>query len=118
MGLQTFRSDTVRKSDVTVAKHYLNGTELKFLNRIVTMYLDYEEEQAERQQPMYMSDWKEKLNAFLKFNDREILENAGRIKKEVADSLALKEYEVFNQNRILNEKSNDFLEFIKEDDIK
>lgn len=118
MGLQTFKGDKVRKSDVIVAKNDLNENELKSLNRIVTMYLDYAEGQAERQQPMYMSDWKEKLNAFLKFNDREILENAGRIKKEVADSLALKEYEVFNQKRISNEKHDDFLEFIKEDDIK
>lgn len=118
MGLQTFKSEKVRKNDVTVAKNYLNEPELKSLNRIVTMYLDYAEDQAERQQQMYMSDWEEKLNAFLKFNDREILENAGRIKKEVADSLALKEYEVFNQNRILNEKSNNFLEFITEDNIK
>lgn len=118
MGLQTFKGDKVRKTDITVAKNYLSETELKSLNRIVTMYLDYAEDQAERQQPMYMSDWKEKLDAFLKFNDREILENAGRIKKEIADSLALTEYEIFNQNRISNERDNDFLEFIKEDDIK
>lgn len=118
MGLQTFKGDKFRKTDITVAKNYLSETELKSLNRIVTMYLDYAEDQAERQQPMYMSDWKEKLDAFLKFNDREILENAGRIKKEIADSLALTEYEIFNQNRISNERDNDFLEFIKEDDIK
>ena len=118
MGLQTFKGDKVRKTDITVSKNYLSETELKSLNRIVTMYLDYAEDQAERQQPMYMSDWKEKLDAFLKFNDREILENAGRIKKEIADSLALTEYEIFNQNRISNERDNDFLEFIKEDDIK
>jgi hypothetical protein len=118
MGLQTFKGDKVRKTDITVAKNYLSETELKSLNRIVTMYLDYAEDQAERQQPMYMSDWKEKLDAFLKFNDREILENAGRIKKEIADSLALTEYEIFNQNRISNERDNDFLEFIKEEDIK
>lgn len=118
MGLQTFKGDKVRKMDITVAKNYLSETELKSLNRIVTMYLDYAEDQAERKKPMYMSDWKDKLNAFLQFNDREILENAGSIKKEVADSLALTEYEVFNQKRISDEKNNDFLEFIKEEDIK
>lgn len=118
MGLQTFKGDKVRKSDVIVAKNYLNESELKSLNRIVTMYLDYAEDQAERQQPMYMSEWKEKLNAFLKFNEREILENAGSIKKEIVDGLALKEYDAFNKNRISNEQDNDFLEFIKEDDIK
>lgn len=118
MGLQTFKGDKVRKTDIAVAKNYLSETELKSLNRIVTMYLDYAEDQAERKKPMYMSDWKDKLNAFLQFNDREILENAGSIKKEVADSLALTEYEVFNQKRISDEKNNDFLEFIKEEDIK
>lgn len=118
MGLQTFKGDKVRKTDITVAKNYLSETELKSLNRIVTMYLDYAEDQAERKKPMYMSDWKDKLNAFLQFNDREIMENAGSIKKEVADSLALTEYEVFNQKRISDEKNNDFLEFIKEEDIK
>lgn len=118
MGLQTYKGDKVRRSDVTVAKNYLNESEIKSMNRIVTMYLDYAEDQAERKQPMYMSDWKEKLDAFLKFNDREILENAGNIKKEIADALALKEYDEFNENRIINEQSDDFLEFIKEDDIK
>lgn len=118
MGLQTFKGDKVRKTDITVAKNYLSETELKSLNRIVTMYLDYAEDQAERKKPMYMSDWTDKLNAFLQFNDREILENAGSIKKEVADSLALTEYEVFNQKRMSDEKNHDFLEFIKEEDIK
>lgn len=57
MGLTSWKGDKVRKRDVTVAKNYLSEKEVKSLNRIVAMYLDYAEEQAERQQPMYMSDW-------------------------------------------------------------
>lgn len=91
MGLTAWTGDNVRKRDVTVAKNYLTEKELKSLNRIVTMYLDYAEDQAERQQPMHMNDWVDKLNAFLQFNDREILENTGRISKSVADKLAIQE---------------------------
>ena len=69
----------ILKSDVVIAKNYLNEKEIKFLNRIVTMYLDYAENQAERGIPMTMDDWAQKLNAFLKFNDAEILENAGKV---------------------------------------
>lgn len=60
MGLMTWKSDKVRKGDVTIAKNYLTESELKSLNRIVTMYLDYAEDQAERRNPMYMKDWEEK----------------------------------------------------------
>ena len=68
------------------------------MNRIVTMYLDYAELQAIRQKPMYMKDWEEKLNAFLKFSEYEILTNAGKISHEVAKELALKEYEKIPKN--------------------
>lgn len=64
MGLPSWKGDKVRKRDVTVTKNYLTEKELKSLNRIVTMYLDYAEDQAERQPPMYMKDWIDKLNAF------------------------------------------------------
>ena len=67
----------MRKGDVTVAKNYLNETEIKKLNRIITMYLDYAEMQAERKQPVYMKEWKEKLDAFLRFNEQEILKRQG-----------------------------------------
>ena len=85
MGLTSWKGDKVRKYDVTVAKNYLSDKELKSLNRIVTMYLDYAEDQAERQQPMYMKDWVEKLDAFLQFNNREILKDAGKVSKAIAD---------------------------------
>lgn len=92
-GLTNWKGDKVRKGDITGAKNYLTDRELQSLNRIVTMYLDYAEDQAERQNPMYMKDWIEKLNSFLKFNERDILTNAGTISQEVAESLASQEYE-------------------------
>ncbi len=98
MGLTTWKKapdGKVLKSDVVVAKNYLLENEIKDLNRIVTMYLDYAERQAERQIPLYMSDWIEKLDAFLKFNDYEVLTDAGKVSAEVAKALAIKEYEKF-----------------------
>lgn len=118
MGLTSWKGDKVRKGDVTVAKNYLSEKELKSMNRIVTMYLDYAEDQAERQQPMYMKDWTEKLNAFLQFNGREILENAGKVSKAVADRLAIQEYEKYNQNRIINKSNDDFERFIENNNLK
>ncbi|MGN7477711.1 virulence RhuM family protein [Solibacillus silvestris] len=118
MGLTSWKGDKVRKGDVTVAKNYLSEKELKSMNRIVTMYLDYAEDQAERQQPMYMKDWTEKLNAFLQFNGREILENAGKVSKAVADRLAVQEYEKYNQNRIANKSKDDFEHFIENNNLR
>lgn len=118
MGLTSWKGDKVRKQDVSVAKNYLNEKEMKQLNRIVTMYLDYAEDQAERNQPMHMKDWVDKLTAFLQFNGREILENAGRVSKEVAEKLAVQEYEKFNQNRIEKRDSGDFDDFIKKNEFK
>ncbi|QIH77111.1 hydroxyacid dehydrogenase [Macrococcoides canis] len=118
MGLQSFKGDKVRRNDVTVAKNYLTEKELKSLNRIVTMYLDYAEDQAERQRPMHMSDWSEKLDAFLQFNGRELLTNSGKVSKEVAEKLALEEYQIYNQSRMIKDDKSDFLDFIKENDIR
>lgn len=118
MGLTLLKGDNVRKRDVTVAKNYLTEKELKSLNRIVTMYLDYAEDQAERQQPMHMNDWIDKLNAFLQFNDREILENAGRISKSVADKLAIQAYQKFNQHRLKQDTHDDFEQFIENKNLK
>jgi hypothetical protein len=118
MGLTAWKGDNVRKRDVTVAKNYLTEKELKSLNRIVTMYLDYAEDQAERKQPMHMNDWTDKLNAFLQFNDREILENAGRVSKSVADKLAIQEYEKFNQHRLNQDNHDDFEQFIENKNLK
>ena len=100
MGLTTWRKSPQGKimpSDVIVAKNYLEKKELDYLNRIVTMYLDYAELQAVRKKPMNMKDWIEKLNAFLKFTEYEILTNAGKVSNEVAEALALKEYNKFKK---------------------
>ncbi|WP_434749645.1 virulence RhuM family protein [Paenibacillus amylolyticus] len=114
MGLTSWKGNKVRKADVTVAKNYLTDKEIQSLNRIVTMYLDYAEDQAERQSPMFMKDWREKLNSFLKFNEREILTNAGKISQEVAEKLAAVEYEKFNQQRRSIEVNDDFDDFVKQ----
>jgi len=103
MGLTTWKSAKVRKGDVTVAKNYLCESEIKKLNRIITMYLDYAEMQAERKQPVYMKEWKEKLDAFLRFNEQEILSDKGTVSMELAQQLALKEYEKFSGIRLAEE---------------
>lgn len=83
------------KYAVDIAKNYLNEKELKYLNRMVTMYLDYAEIQAENHNAMTMKDSLEKVNAFLQFNCKEILHNAGKISANVARELAYKEYDKF-----------------------
>jgi hypothetical protein len=103
MGLTTWKGAKVRSADVTVAKNYLSEDEIRQLNRIVTMYLDYAEQQAERRRPLYMKDWREKLDAFLQFNERDVLQDAGRVSMEVAQALALERYEAFNQRRLEEE---------------
>jgi hypothetical protein len=95
MGLTSWKGAKVRRPDVIIAKNYLTEKELTALNRIVTMYLDYAEDQAERYQPMFMRDWVEKLNAFLQFNKREVLEHPGKVSAEVAKKLAIDEYDKF-----------------------
>jgi hypothetical protein len=100
MGLTSWRKSPQGKiypSDIAIAKNYLNKKELDFLNRIVTMYLDYAEMQAVRKRATYMKDWIEKLNAFLKFSEYEILTNAGKVSHEVAMVLANKEYDKFQK---------------------
>ncbi|MHB8880977.1 MAG: virulence RhuM family protein [Thermodesulfovibrionales bacterium] len=100
MGLTSWKGGKVRKVDVTIAKNYLNHDELEQLNRIVEMYLNYAEDQAKRHRQVFMRDWRKKLDAFLKFNERDILAHAGRVAKEVADNLALEQYETFNRKRL------------------
>jgi len=109
MGLTTWKSAKVRKADVTVAKNYLNEEEISSLSRIVNMYLDYAEDQAKRRKEIFMRDWREKLNAFLRFNERDILTNAGKVSKVVADKLAVEQYEIFNQNRLKQEAEGEAL---------
>lgn len=98
MGLNTWKNaphGKIIKSDVTIAKNYLTQSELKTLDRFVTMYLDYAETQAERKIPMTMEDWSLKLNAFLQFNEKEILNNPGKVSHEVAKAFAESEFEKY-----------------------
>lgn len=95
MGLQTWKNaphGKILKIDIGTAKNYLNKDEIKELERIVSMYLDYAENMAARQIPMKMSDWVQKLDAFLRFNEYGILPDAGKVRHEVAQKLAEKEY--------------------------
>lgn len=89
----------IYKYDVDIAKNYLTEKELKNLNRIVTMYLDYAELQTENHNAMTMNDWVEKLDAFLQFNGQDILHNAGKISHKVAQELAFKEYDKFKKKQ-------------------
>jgi hypothetical protein len=99
MGLTTWMSGTVRKADVTVAKNYLHEPEIGELNRIVTMWLDFAEDQARRRKEVFLKDWAEKIDAFLKFNEREVLEGAGHVSKKRADAHAESQYERFAAQR-------------------
>ncbi|WP_346859972.1 virulence RhuM family protein [uncultured Draconibacterium sp.] len=98
MGLTSWKNSPdgkIRKSDVVIAKNYLTEEELKPLNRIVSMYLDYAEDQAEQGNVMTMKDWAEKLNAFLQFNQKDILQNSGKVSAAIAKEFAETEYEKY-----------------------
>jgi hypothetical protein len=116
MGLNTWRNapkGKILKPDVVVAKNYLTEKELKALERIVTMYLDYAEDQAERRIPMTMADWEQKLNAFLQFNQRDLLDHPGKVTAEIAKSFAESEFEKY---RIIQDRlfESDFDLIIKQ----
>ena len=99
MGLTSWRAGEVRKTDVTIAKNYLKEDEIDELNRIVVMWLDYAEDQAVRRKQVFMKDWEQKLDAFLRFNERKVLPNAGSIGKKDADNLARQQYKRFENRR-------------------
>lgn len=99
MGLTSFKGAKVRKTDVTVAKNYMSHEEISTLNLIVNMYLDYAELQAKNHRAMHMADWEEKLNQFLQFNGREVLQNFGKVRREVAEALAYEQYEIYDAHR-------------------
>ncbi|KYK81944.1 2-hydroxyacid dehydrogenase [Aggregatibacter actinomycetemcomitans SC383s] len=100
MGLTHWRG----KADTTVAKNYLNEAEIDALNRIVSMWLDFAEDQATRKKQIFLQDWTEKLDAFLTFNDRRVLQNAGTVSKTQADEKACIEYEKFAAARRLEKE--------------
>ena len=106
-------------SDVTVAKNYLTKEELKSLERIVTMHLDYAEDQVERHIPMTMEDWKGKLDVFLQFNERDVLNNPGKVSHKVAESFALSEFEKYRivQDKLFESDFDKFMIEMKNDNI-
>ncbi|MDX1997560.1 MAG: virulence RhuM family protein [Thermoanaerobaculia bacterium] len=118
MGLTTWRQGLhgpIRRQDTYVAKNYLSAEELRDLNRIVTMYLDYAEEQARRRRTVTMKEWREKLDAFLTFNDRAVLGHAGRISAELAKQKAENEFDLYVAERRRLEAqhpSSDFDRFV------
>lgn len=115
MGLTNWKNapkGMIRKPDVSIAKNYLDETELENLNRIVSMYLDYAENQARKGQVMYMKDWVTKLDAFLQFNEEAVLQHSGRVSHEVAKALAEKEYDKFHAKQLLSYES-DFDKLLK-----
>lgn len=120
MGLTSWKnapSGKIVKADVSIAKNYLQADEIKELNEIVTMYLDYATRQARRHIPMTMVDWANKLDAFLKFNDAEILYDKGKVTAAIAKAFAESEFE---QYRVLQDKSyeSDFDRLIAESSEK
>ncbi len=100
MGLTNWKNSPkgkIRKADVAVAKNYLSEDELDAYNRIVEMYLNFAEMQAKNKKVMYQKDWIEKLNAFLTLNDREILQDKGRVSATIAKKLAETEFEKYRE---------------------
>lgn len=108
MGLTNYPGDRIKKTDVTVAKNYLNEGELKQLNLIVSQYLDFAELQAMNRKPMYMKGWITKLHGFLTLNEREILMDAGTRSAKAAETHALKEFEQYRKS--LNDSQPDELD--------
>ena len=109
MGLTTWKKSPkgkILKSDVSIAKNYLREKEISELNRVVTMYLDYAENQADRQIPMKMKDWVEKLNDFLQFNDYSVLKNAGSISAEIAKKLVEQQFDKFRVEQDMKYESD------------
>ena len=119
MGLKSWVGKRVTKKDVSVAKNYLTQEELSELNQIVTMYLDFAELQAKKKAPMAMTQWAAKLDAFLEFNDQNVITNAGKISHKVAQQLAEKEYEKFVEVRRveLNNEVSDFDELVNKEKL-
>ena len=116
MGLTTWKNapdGKILETDVTVAKNYLSQEEITELNNLVSMYLDYAERQVKLGRIISMQEWKDKLEVFLKINEYNILKDNGKIKREIADKLALDEYKKY---RVIQDKEyiSDFDELLKE----
>jgi hypothetical protein len=106
MGLTSWKGDVVRKADVTVAKNYLTGDEIEGLNRIVVMFLDFAEDQAKRRKQIFIRDWTGRLDDFLRFNERAVLDNPGQVSRDAADLRAQMEYDMFDARRRLDAEAD------------
>ncbi len=114
MNLTNWSGSRVRKQDVIIAKNYLQQNEIKELDRLVSMFLDYAENQAQRRRQLSMSDWKEKVDSFLNFNDYEILKGKGAISRKQANEIAKKRYLEFDEARKKQEALEADAEDLKE----
>jgi hypothetical protein len=103
MGLTAWKGSRIQKTDVTVAKNYLNQDEMEVMNLIVSQYLDFAELQARSGKVMYMRDWIKKLDDFLTLNDRDILKNMGKVSHQLAEELAGRQYDKFRKKRLAEE---------------
>ena len=120
MGLTNWKGGTVRKSDVTVAKNYLSPEEIDTLNRIVVMWLDFAEDQAKRRKQVFLGEWERKLDEFLVFNERGVLQDKGAVSKSDADARAEAEYQAFEARRreLAEAEGERALEIALEDAVK
>jgi hypothetical protein len=116
MGLTSWKNaprGLIRKADVAIAKNYLDETEMAELNRVVSMYLDYAEDQASRKSAMHMADWVKKLDAFLQFNERNVLVHAGKVSHELAEQRAHEQFAIYEQRRLQLEAAHPTSDFDK-----
>lgn len=114
MGLTTWKGSEVRKTDVAIAKNYLKETEIDELNRIVVMWLDFAEDQARRRKQVFMKDWEQRLDEFLRFNERQVLANAGKVSKKAAEEHARTEYGKFEVRRREYKESLGEADYVKQ----
>ncbi len=114
MGLTSWHGGEVRKTDVTTAKNYLRAEEIDELNRIVVMWLDFAEDQARRRKRIFMQDWQQKLDDFLRFNERRVLPGAGTVSRKGAEDHARAEYEQFETRRREDREALGAADYVKQ----
>lgn len=114
MGLTCWRGGEVRKTDAVTAKNYLKEGEIADLNRIVVMWLDFAEDQARRRKQVFMKDWEQKLDEFLRFNDRQVLPDAGKVSKKAAEDHAKAEYGKFEVRRREHKESLGEADYVRQ----
>lgn len=114
MALTAWKADRVRKTDVVVAKNYLQAHEIEELNRIASMFLDYAEDRAQQRKDLRMADWRDYVNRFVAFNERPLLQGAGKVSRERMEQVAYERYAAFDAQRRLADARAADVEDIKE----